>query len=284
MKKRAWRAAASAAVATSVIWGASNSESAAKGQHPNGNPRGVSDSPQCRAGQLGCVDQVILEMNRRFRSLARACDHDAIFALVYLRTTQVYRDTADSLGYLDEASVTREDALFADYYFRAYDAYHEPGGSVPPAWQIAFDTAAAGTLSAQGNALLGVSAHIQRDLPFVLYELYTRGVGVSHEDHTLVNSFLARVDVASEIGARFDPTYPPGNDVTLIAAWREAAWQSFERLRDADPVQRVVIAAEIEYAAAAAGAAIAASLAYPPGSDSTERDAYCEAAYCEAAR
>lgn len=278
MKKRASRAAASAAVAASLIWGASDEESAAKGPHPDRSDQGVSDSPQCRTGQLGCVTQVIGEMNRRFRALARACNHDAIFSLVYLRTTQVYRDTADSIGYADVESVTREDALFADYYFRAYDAYHEQNGSVPPAWQIAFDTAAARTLSAQGNAFLGVNAHIQRDLPFVLYELYTRGDAVSHEDHTLVNTFLAQVDVAPEISASFDPTYPPGGSVTLIAAWREAAWQSFERLRDADPVQRVVVAAEIEYAAAAAGAAIAASLAYPPGSDSTERDAYCEAA------
>jgi Family of unknown function (DUF5995) len=279
MKKRASRAAASAGAAAIIVWGgAFNGQSAARDPGPNGDDKGLSDSPQCRAGQIGCVTQVILEMNRRFRALARACDHDAIFSLVYLRTTQVYRETAESIGYADVASVTREDALFADYYLRAFDAYHALSGSVPPAWQIAFDTAAARTLSAQGNAFLGVSAHIQRDLPFVLYDLYTRGDAVSHDDHTLVNSFLAQLDVAPEIIARFDPTYPLGSDITLIAAWREAAWQNFERLRDADPVQRVVIAAEIEYAAAAAGAAIAASLAYPPGSDSTERDAYCEAA------
>ena len=34
----------------------------------------------------------------------------------------------------------REDALFADYYFAAYDAYYG-GGYVPLAWDIAFTTA-----------------------------------------------------------------------------------------------------------------------------------------------
>lgn len=244
--------------------------------------RDVSEARVCREGAIECVSRVIREMTRRFDALARRCDHDAIFALVYLRTTEAYRDTAEAIGYDDVASVTREDALFADYYFRAFDAYHSgphhsQPSSVPPAWQIAFDSASARTLSAQGNAFLGVSAHIQRDLPFVLYDLYTQGHAVSYEDHTLVNEFLAQVDVAPEIMARFDPTYPPGSDISLIAAWRETAFQNFERLRDATPVERIVIAAEIEYSAALFAQNIVASTAYPPGSSSSERDAYCHA-------
>jgi hypothetical protein len=244
--------------------------------------RDVSEARVCKEGAIECVSRVIREMTRRFDALARRCDHDAIFALVYLRTTEVYRDTAETIGYDDVASVTREDALFADYYFRAFDAYHgrpddSSQRSVPPAWQIAFDSASARTLSAQGNAFLGVSAHIQRDLPFVLYDLYTQGHAVSYEDHTLVNEFLAQVDVAPEIMARFDPTYPPGSDISLIAAWRETAFRNFERLRDATPVERIVIAAEIEYSAALFAQNIVASTAYPPGSSSSERDAYCHA-------
>jgi hypothetical protein len=267
MKTRALRSWGAAALSTALLTGS------ASARGPN---HSVADSRQCQAGDIRCVDQVIREMDRRFKKLARACDHDAIFALAYLRTTEVYRQTAETLGYEDVASVTREDAVFADYYFQAYDAYHESNGYVPPAWQIAFDAASAGTLTAQGNAFLGFSAHIQRDLPFVLYDLHVQGHPVSHEDHTLVNEFLAEVDVAPEIIARFDPTFPPGVDITLIAAWRETAFQNFERLRDASPVERVVISAEIEYSAALAAAFIAQSTAYPPGSDSSERDAYCE--------
>lgn len=239
--------------------------------------RELSEARACREGAIECVSLVVREMTRRFDALARRCDHDAIFALVYLRTTEVYRDTVDSIGYADAASVTREDALFADYYFRAFDAYHAGHGGVPPAWQIAFDSAAARTLGASGNAFLGVSAHIQRDLPFVLYDLYQQGHPVNYEDHTLVNEFLALVDVAPEIIQRFDPTYPPGSDITTIAAWREAAFRNFERLRDATPVERVVIAAEIEYSAALFAQNIVASTAYPPGSSSDERDAFCRA-------
>jgi hypothetical protein len=272
------------AVAMGLSGGALRDAAATRG------PSEVSETRACKQGAIECVSRVVREMTGRFEALARRCDHDAIFALVYLRTTETYRDTAESTGYSDVASVTREDALFADYYFRAFDAYHggprhggphhgEPRhgeqGSVPPAWQIAFDSASARTLSARGNAFLGVSAHIQRDLPFVLYDLYTQGHAVSYEDHTLVNEFLAQVDVAPEIIARFDPTYPPGGDISLIAAWRETAFQNFERLRDATPVERIVIAAEIEYSAALFAQNIVASTAYPPGSSSAERDAYC---------
>jgi hypothetical protein len=264
-------AAGAVAVVMGLSGGAVRDAAATRGQGD------VSDARVCREGAFECVARVVREMTRRFDALARHCDHDAIFALVYLRTTEVYRDTAESIGYADVASVTREDALFADYYFRAFDAHHSGRGSVPPAWQIAFDSANARALSAQGNAFLGVSAHIQRDLPFVLYELATEGYPVSYEDHTLVNEFLAQVDVAPEIISRFDPTYPPGSDISLIAAWREAAYRNFERLRDATPVERVVIAAEIEYSAALFAQNIVASTAYLPGSSSDERDAYCRA-------
>jgi len=78
-------------------------------------------------------------MEQRYKPLARQCDHDAVFALNYLRTTEVFAQTLDEVDYDDPAAVIREDALFAEYYFRAYDAYHRGKGVVPPVWQITFD-------------------------------------------------------------------------------------------------------------------------------------------------
>ena len=238
----------------------------------------VSDKQHCQTGDIRCVHHVIQEMSKRERKLAKACDHDAIFSLVYLRTTEMYEETAEDLGYADVSSVTREDALFADYYFRAYDTYQSGEGDVPPAWRIAFDAAQAHELTASGNALLGISAHIQRDLPFTLYDLYLQGHPVSYADHTLVNVFLAQVEYEDEIIARFDPTYPPGDgDISGIVYWREIAWQDFEALRDAaNETDRAAVAASIEDKAAQAAAYFAYTMAYPPGTDSSERDAFCE--------
>jgi hypothetical protein len=241
----------------------------------------VSDKRACRVGDPACVGFVIREMDHRFRKLARRCDHDAIFSLLYLRTTETFLSTLDSIGYDDPAAVVREDALFADFYFRAFDAFHGGGGVVPPTWQIAFDAAARHAVQSPGDALLGFNAHIQRDLPFVLYELDLRGTPVSHEDHTRVNDFLAQVDATAEVVDRFDPTFDDNADPAalfqLIVAWRELAFVNFVRLRDApSPQARASVAADIEAQAASAAAGIAQSTAYPPGSDSAARDAFCE--------
>jgi hypothetical protein len=249
----------------------------------SGAANDVSERRACRAGDPACVDFVIREMEKRLRRLARRCDHDAIFALLYLRTTETFLATLDSIGYSDPRAVVREDALFADYYFRAFDAFHGGRGAVPPAWQIAFTAAEDRAVQSGGNALLGFNAHIQRDLPFVLYELHTRGTSIGHADHTLVNEFLAQVDATAEIVARFDPTFDDNADPVgvfqLIVAWREGAFANFVRLRDAPTAQaRAAVAAEIEANAAAVAAGIAQSIAYPPGEGSAARDAFCEEA------
>jgi hypothetical protein len=236
----------------------------------------VSTYPQCQAGRLQCVHHVIQEMNRRYKKLARNCDHDAIFALVYLRTTEKYQATAQTLGYEDVSRVTREDSVFADYYLRAYDAYHD-GASVPPAWQIAFDAAENGTVSVVGDAFLGINAHIQRDLAFTLYDIYVGGDPVSKHDHDLVNVFLAQVDVAEEIMAQYDPSYPTSGDPNLIPAWREQAWQNFVALRDApDATARAAVASQIEAVSAAYAQQFAQIFAIPLAA-AQARDAYCEA-------
>jgi hypothetical protein len=240
----------------------------------------VADKRACREGRPHCAHFVIQEMERRFRHLARGCDHDAIFSLLYLRTTEKFRDTLGSIGYGDPASIVRQDALFADYYFRAYDAHHRGEGFVPPAWQIAFTAAGQRRVTAAGNALLGINAHVQRDLPFTLFDLDQQGFPVSHADHTLVNNFLAQVMVDAEIAGRFDPTFDDNSDpaalLQLLFAWRELAFTNYLRLRNAPtPEARAAVAAEIEGFAAAVAAGIVQQTAYPPGADSSSRDAFC---------
>ena len=86
------------------------------------NPSSEND---CTAGRTRCVDAVIREMRRRFDPLAASCDHDSIFALAYLRTTEEYRRTIeDPTFFEDTAFVNHEDAVFARYYFDAFDAWH----------------------------------------------------------------------------------------------------------------------------------------------------------------
>ena len=241
---------------------------------------GVGSNPLCQAGEAACVPVVVTEMTNRFDPIAASCSHDAVFSLLYLRTTETFRDTLSSISYGDKARVVREDAQFADYYTVAYDRFHN-GQSVPEAWRIAFSAAQNRSVTSLGNALLGMNAHIRRDLAFTLYDLYAQGKPVSYSDHLKVNDFLAQVDVADEIRDRFDPTFDQLDisqiSIVVIAAWRQIAWNNYLALKSAwGPAGRAIVAAAIEADAATNAAVIVAANGYGFGS-SADRDAYCAA-------
>lgn len=246
-----------------------------------------SDLDDCRSGRIACVDKVIREMTRRFDGLAATCDHDSLFALAYLRTTEEYKRAAQTPGFFsDTAFVNFEDAVFARYYFQAYDAWHRGDvAGTPPAWQVAFGAADRRSVKSSTNVLLGISAHINRDLAFVLWDIgLVKPDGTSRKaDHDKVNDFLARVLFYSEAKARFDPTLPedgqtPGA-INLVIGWREQAWRNAERLAAAehDPVRLALVKAEIEEFAHAEALALQAAGVHGPLGSSASRDAYCAA-------
>jgi hypothetical protein len=252
------------------------------------DPAGPDD---CSAGRVQCVDKTIREMTRRFDALASSCDHNAIFSLTYLRVTEDYRRTIDGPFFDDTPFVNYEDTLFARYYFAAFDAWAAGRiEQVPPAWRVTFDAAKSRSVSASGDLLLGINAHVQRDLPLVLYSVgLVRPDGTSRKaDHDRVNIILNRVadDIVAEIASRFDPSVddtalPGGLDGTalfqILAAWREKAWRNAELLAAAPTSEaRELVVAAIEQDAAMEARAIVASTSYPPLSGgSAPRDAFC---------
>jgi hypothetical protein len=243
----------------------------------------------CQQGTTKCVDAVIAEMKRRFAPLVRSCDHDAIFSLAYLRTTEAYRRAvSDPNFFSDNAFVNREDAVFASFYF-THDSNYRAGqrSQVPEAWQLAFDAAEHRQVSGAGNMLLGMNAHITRDLPIVLDQL---GLG-SRADHDKVNDLTAPLygPVLDEIARRFDPSVRElsGGDVPGTAldqdlvvqlglAYREDAWQKAQLLHSAPtPIAKAVVMAEIEADAAARARVLLEAYAYKAGESSAQRDAWC---------
>jgi Family of unknown function (DUF5995) len=247
----------------------------------------------CVAGRIRCVDKVIREMTRRFDALADRCHHNAIFGLTYLRTTEEYYRAATTPGFFeDPAFVNHEDAVFAAFYLRAYDDYQAGRlSAVPGAWRVAFDAARDRAVSASGNIFLGMSAHINRDLPYVLEGIgLVKPDGSSRKaDHDKVNEFLNKVsdDVFPEIAGRFDPTVDDGNvsgtllddwaSFQVVPAWREQAWRNAERLAAArTPVERAQVEASIETFAEQEANALKSATAYKTllGESSAARDAY----------
>ena len=254
------------------------------------DPNNAND---CTAGRPNCVDITIREMQRRFDPLAQSCSHQAVFSMAYLRTTRTYEWARDQAGYFNDTPwVNHEDAVFAKYYFRAYDNWASGNRTaVPQAWLIAFDAAANKQVSGSGNLLLGMSAHVNRDLPYVLAAIsITSPDGTTRKpDHDKVNQFLNAElqQLLAEGGARFDPgIYPNINTpygvgytglFQTLQAWRENAWRNAEALTNAPTAaDRALVAQNIEASAAAQAQAIVAADAYvPPFTTSASRDAYC---------
>jgi len=250
-----------------------------------------SSENDCTAGRTRCVDAVIREMGRRFDPLAQSCDHDSIFALAYLRTTEEYRRTIEDPTFFEDTPfVNHEDVVFARLYFDAFDVWHSGRREdVPPAWAISFQAAADRSMPASGNLSLGINAHVQRDLPFALAAIgLVKPDGSSRKpDHDRVNEFLNRVtdDLYAEIARRFDPTIDDGDlpgtadDTTLfqiIPSWREIAWRNAERLVNASSDEgRAEVAASIEDYAASQAETIRLSSGYGRLQNSAARDAYC---------
>lgn len=245
----------------------------------------------CPDGDLDCVEETVSELENHTAALVDECDHNAVFATLYTVVTQLYHATVaenpDFFG--DTAFVNREDRAFAHFYFGAYRNWVDGYRSLPylpPAWDEAFAAAAGKEVSAAGNLLLGVNAHVVRDLPFVLAGL---GLG-SKQDHDKVNEILREaygpaltaiddhladsIDQANLDGTQLD------DDVLFqtIAGWREQAWRDAQALAGASSEsERQAVAAEIEQKAVEQARAFRVQYAYPPGSPQLdERGAYCE--------
>ena len=244
----------------------------------------------CVDGSPACVTETIAEMERRLAVLDAACDHRALFLRNYLTVTQHY--AALPPGFLEDPRYfAQEDAVFAKLYFDAFDA-HAAGrrADVPPAWQVAFDAARDKQVEGAGDLLLGINAHVQRDMPFML-----AGLGLAFPDGRSRKTDHDRFNIA--LNASYDDVYrratamddprlalynPPGSldefaFFQMVAAWREGVWRNAERLVRARTAQeRAAVAQSIEQQALLSARVIEGMFRYrPPLTSVAPRTAHC---------
>ena len=248
----------------------------------------------CVAGRDSCLKATLKELARIADGTAKSCSHDAVFARAYLRMTQTYGWSREIPGYYQDVPfANHQDAVFAKYYTDAYYAYQSGDrASVPEAWRIAFDASRDKQVSGTGSLLLGMNAHINRDLPYVLAAVgLVAPDGSSRKpDYDAVEKWLytATEPLLAEFAARFDPTADDGNDplglsnfalFQLVSGWREAAWRNAEALVSAPTAEaRAKVAASIEAEATEGAKTLLATQSYtPPLTSSGPRDQWCAA-------
>lgn len=231
----------------------------------------------CPQQRDACVDRLVADMKRDYERLG--CNHNAAFALLYLRTTEDIRDAIRAGEFSDRRLWNQLTTAFGRYYLDAFKAWRR--GHVrraPMAWRIAFRAAKQKRVSTLGDVFLGISAHVNRDLAFAYYRLKLK----NHDDHLHVNTILAAVRpiALEEIIARLDPD-PVGagsSDPTLnldIVAWRELAWTNAQRLAAApDRAARREIAHDIDRHAVWMARRIKAAFRASDAANA-RRDAFC---------
>jgi hypothetical protein len=251
-----------------------------------------SSDNDCTAGRSSCLTVTLNEQVHILNPAGQSCSHLAIFPLAYVRMTQTYGWTRDQAGYYhDVPYMNHMDAIFARYYTDAY--YNWSNGNradVPQSWLYAFDAAKNKKVSGAGDLFLGMNAHINRDLPFVLYGSGLVGSdGTSGKgDYDVVEKWLSddTAPLLAEAAQRFDPTMDDSSNVLVnylsfqaVSAWRENAWRNAEALAAApDAASRALVAQGIENYANTVAQGMLTAFGYNPLTGGTAaRDAYCAA-------
>lgn len=262
----------------------------------------------CHRGEPRCLAAVVTEMEARLE--ARPCAHTSPFAFTYLEMT---RGVANEVASFDDAAlISVVDARFAQQYFDAFDNWQLGRiEDVPAAWQMAFATADRQQSSAALDLILGMNAHISRDLAYIVATAVASDPNLREQpdDYLRVNDVIAQVKspMLANAADRFDPNLflldtdltaqGAPDPVTLIADWRTFSFDLGRRLALAETsAQTDAVIAEIERTSTAAAAVLitaegaegtaelAGAVAGLPQGDALFLDAAGRRNFCERAR
>jgi hypothetical protein len=141
--------------------------------------------------QAGNIDDVLRILDGIIASCKAASDPLGYFPALYRQVTLEVKQGI-ATGFFDNGPrMARFDALFANRYFAAYQAFRS-GGQPTKSWQVAFDGTRSGQLIILQDLLVGINAHINLDLGVVTGETF-QGAALEgfHDDFDRINDILA---------------------------------------------------------------------------------------------
>lgn len=185
-----------------------------------------------------------LEAHYRTRLDARA-----VFAGAYLVITSAMHDALRERRFLDNPWVETYLTTFANLYLQATAQYEndlvQGSGEAPPAWALAFQTCQAKDISPLAHLLLGVNAHVNRDLALALVhagiqtcrnERYEDHVRVNEVLNAAVNDLQAKVTEQAPALAHLDALFGNWDEriACRVVSWaRDTVWKNTVVLNDA---------------------------------------------------
>ncbi|WEK54100.1 MAG: DUF5995 family protein [Candidatus Cohnella colombiensis] len=219
------------------------------------------------------ITQVIEEMTVRLQALEQHGDHRVVFQRVYLLMTKEMKRRLEDGFFHDSEWMERVLVGFAQYYFEALDAY-EKESLCPPAWKLALAQAQDKRGFVLQDALLGINAHINSDLPLVLHAILdqdndwsdSRVLYRRRQDHDRINDVLSDLvdQVQNELAQHYarligmiDWMFGRKDEALssfILAHCRTTVWTQTESLLNAsDHFERDDIRHQIEQGAYAIG-------------------------------
>src|SRR5690606_13887811 len=119
-------------------------------------------------------------------------DRRGVFVTAYLLITKTLQAWIIDGRFADDKWTERYLLALANLYRQALEAYEaQHRENVPKAWQQSLDTSRSGLALIIQDLILGINAHINRDLPFALVKAgIEKKTATRYQDHLLVNDAL----------------------------------------------------------------------------------------------
>ncbi|GAA1435420.1 DUF5995 family protein [Microlunatus lacustris] len=212
------------------------------------------------------IEELLTGLDTRLAALPADQAHLGTFLGTYRRTTAAVGSAVAEGLFEDPDWVVRWTDAFGRYYTDAHDA-HLVGDAVPRPWRLAF--AVAPDVHPLGHLLVGISTHINYDLPQAMLDVIPDDhfadpdvLGSRVRDHDRIDSVLAGRVAAEDTalgGARrlVDRLLTPANrwaSRRFLAESRRKVWENvlaLQQARVAGPEAHRRRLAELEVLAAA---------------------------------
>ncbi|ORB26425.1 hypothetical protein BST36_04080 [Mycolicibacterium moriokaense] len=114
------------------------------------------------------------------------------FAVLYRRSTLAIRDALEAGKFKEPQLMERFDAVFAQRYFDALNAYFDPAESdgLTLPWEVVFVGHELGHSTMLQHMIAGLNAHIQFDLGLVVAQLAPTTMQTFEPDFKLINDLV----------------------------------------------------------------------------------------------
>ena len=156
--------------------------------------------------QANGIDDVLRILDGIIAGCKAASDPLGYFPALYRQVTLKVKQGIAAGFFDDGPRMDRFDALFANRYFAAFDAFRS-GGTPSKSWQVAFDATRSGQLIILQDLLVGINAHINLDLGVAAGEHFQgQALQDFHGDFDKINDILGGLIAPVEaVVGRFSP-------------------------------------------------------------------------------